>query len=119
MQRPQALLNTARVPQQHERIYPSNPQTPPTIRGNSQKIALKSMDSPNNRLALPPGEIHFHQPDLKRYGLVLPILTAGWLWAATDSVSLLVVINDSLRIVPRTYSVAWQMASGLLGFPGG
>ena len=65
-------------------------------------------------LAMPPGEIHPRQTDLKRYGLVLPILAACWLWAATVSLSLLVVSNDSLGMVPRTYNIAWHIVRDLL-----
>lgn len=66
-------------------------------------------------LALPPGEIHPRQTDLKRYGLVLPIVAAGWLWAGTVTLSLWVVVGDSLRAAPRAYVATWELVSSWLG----
>jgi len=65
-------------------------------------------------LALPLGEIHQKQPDLRRYGLLPPIVAALWLWAATFVVSVAVANAGTLRAVARVYSAAWGEAVGWL-----
>ena len=59
-------------------------------------------------LILPPGEIHPRQTDLKRYGLLPPILAALWLWAATVVVSLRIVHEGRLGATLEAYAAGWQ-----------
>lgn len=58
-------------------------------------------------LALPLGEIHQKQPDLRRYGILPPIAAALWLWAATFVLSVSVADSGTLRAVARVYSATW------------
>lgn len=58
-------------------------------------------------LALPLGEIHPRQTDLKRYGLIPPIMASLWLWGATFVVSIAVANSGSIRSVVRVYAAAW------------
>ena len=66
-------------------------------------------------LTLPLGEIHPRQPDLRRYGLLPPILAALWLWAATAVLSLTLLETGSGTSMLRLYRRSWHLAAGWLG----
>ena len=65
-------------------------------------------------LVLPLAEIHHRQPDLRRYGVVPPILASLWLWAGLAAVSLAVVSSGSLREAGRIVQGSWRVVVGLV-----
>ncbi|MEM7349696.1 MAG: hypothetical protein AAF657_02745 [Acidobacteriota bacterium] len=66
-------------------------------------------------LTLPLGEIHPRQPDLRRYGIVPPVLAALWLWAATTVLSLGVLESGSGSSVLAAYRRSWRLLTSWLG----
>ena len=66
-------------------------------------------------LALPLGEIHPRQTDLKNYALVPPILASLWLWSATFVLSVAVANSGSIRSVGRVYGIVWKLVTGWWG----
>lgn len=66
-------------------------------------------------LVLPVAQLNLRQSDLRRYGLVPPLVAALWVWAATLVCTLELLGAESMRAVPRAYETAWNHLFGMLG----
>ncbi len=65
-------------------------------------------------LALPLAEIHVRQPDLRRYGILPPILAAIWQWAGVAALSLNILDSGSLSPGLTTIRRTWELVWGWL-----
>jgi len=65
-------------------------------------------------LVLPVAQLSPRQPDLRRYGLVPPLVAALWIWAATLVCTIELLDAESLRAIPRAYETAWYHLVGML-----
>lgn len=65
-------------------------------------------------LTLPLAEIHPRQPDLRRYGLVPPILAAVWLWGALAALTLALMASSSASASFGLYPESWKLVGRFL-----
>ncbi|MCP4655578.1 MAG: hypothetical protein GY856_09190 [bacterium] len=66
-------------------------------------------------LVLPVAQLNLRQTDLRRYGLVPPLVAGLWVWAATFVCTIELLAAESIRAVPRAYETAWYHLVGMFG----
>jgi hypothetical protein len=64
-------------------------------------------------------QIDRRQPDLRKHGVVLPIIAALWLWTGLGAIECSIMMSGTVRVVPTMYRQSWNAIGRVFSRPTG